>query len=82
MSDYGLGDALEGWWLDGVHDITNDGRFLVGRGINPDGEAEAFLVDLSPNLPGDFNANGQLDALDIDELSAVVQEGTTPNGLT
>ena len=37
---------------------------------------EAFLVDLSPNLPGDFNADGQLDALDIDELSAVVREGS------
>ena len=52
--------------------------FSLGRAINPDGEDEAFLVDLSPNLPGDFNADGQLDALDIDELSAVVREGTHP----
>ena len=29
-----------------------------------------------PNLPGDFNADGQLDVLDIDELSTVVREGS------
>ena len=78
VNDYGLGEQLEGWWFTNVLDITDDGRFVVGRGLNPNGQREGFLVDLSPNLPGDFNADGQLDALDIDELSAVVREGTHP----
>jgi hypothetical protein len=78
VSEYGLGEELDGWWLDGVYDMTDDGRFLAGRATNPDGEAEAFLVELSPDLPGDFNRDGQLDALDIDELSVVVREGSHP----
>ena len=64
-------------WRDGRSaastDITDDGRFLVGYGTHG-----TFLVDLSPNLPGDFNADGRLDAADIDELSAVVREGSHP----
>ena len=73
VNDYGLGKELEGWSLSSVYDITDDGRFLVGHGTHG-----TFLVDLSPNLPGDFNADGRLDAADIDELSVVVREGSHP----
>ena len=76
VEQFGMSDQLEGWHLTGVYDMSDDGRFLVGHAMNPSGSDEAFLVDLSPNLPGDFNADRQLDAHDIDELSAVIRLGT------
>ena len=78
VNDHGLGEALEGWWLGSVYDIADDGRFLVGWAINPDGNKEAVLVDLAMDLVGDFNRNGQLDGPDLDALSAVVREASHP----
>jgi hypothetical protein len=40
----------------------------------------AFESVTSPSLPGDFNANGQLDVDDINQLSAVVRAGTNDVG--
>jgi len=41
-----VGLDLRGWTLTSANDITEDGRFIVGEGVNGDGEREAFLVDL------------------------------------
>lgn len=41
---YGL--DLAGWLITAVTGVTADGSFLVGRGINPDGNQEAWIADL------------------------------------
>jgi hypothetical protein len=74
VSDYGLGEALDGWTLDGAYDITDDGRFLVGRATNPHGLIEAFLVDLD-SLVGDVNLDGEVNGLDVDPFVEVLLSG-------
>ena len=67
--DYGLSDALDGWQLTGVHDITDDGRYLVGAAIHTDtGRHDAFLVDMSPL--SDLTKNGFVDFEDLTILLA------------
>ncbi|MCH8042437.1 MAG: PEP-CTERM sorting domain-containing protein [Planctomycetes bacterium] len=68
--EYGLGAALEGWQLTGVHDMTDDGRFMVGTAINPAGEEEAFLVDMGVTLAADLTGNGFVDFEDLTVLLA------------
>jgi hypothetical protein len=67
-SEYGLADALAGWSdLALVRAISGDGRTIVGLGVNPDGNGEAWVAYLGPRsdqLAGDFNANGAVDAAD------------------
>lgn len=44
-----LGADLSAWsWLSSAEDITPDGRFIVGYGINLSGNTEAFHIDLGP----------------------------------
>ena len=38
-----------GWQLWEANDISADGRFIVGRGINPSGVSEGYVVDLGPS---------------------------------
>jgi probable HAF family extracellular repeat protein len=45
-SRFDLGELLTGWTLTSANDISPDGRFIVGSGINPDGNTEAWLVRL------------------------------------
>lgn len=44
VNEYGLGDSLAGWQLSTATAISADGRTIVGNGINPDGNHEAWLV--------------------------------------
>jgi uncharacterized membrane protein len=48
VNDYGLGPQITGWSLDQATDISADGRTIVGYGVNPRGETEAWLVRLTP----------------------------------
>jgi uncharacterized membrane protein len=41
-----VGLDLDGWQLTDAYDITGDGKFIVGAGVNPDGDSEAWLVFL------------------------------------
>ena len=41
-----VGDDLAGWGLTDVGGISADGRTIVGRGFNPDGEREAWIAVL------------------------------------
>jgi hypothetical protein len=41
---YGL--DLTGWTLTGASGISDDGKTIVGRGINPDGNEEAWIAGL------------------------------------
>ena len=42
------GDDLTGWRLDRANGISADGNIIVGSGINPAGQPEAWLARLSP----------------------------------
>ncbi|MCO6044062.1 hypothetical protein NG895_09085 [Aeoliella sp. ICT_H6.2] len=48
INDFGLGDELVGWDLGGAEAISNDGRVIIGRGINPDGNFEAWRAVMVP----------------------------------
>ena len=38
--------GLGGWQLQSAHGISADGQWVVGHGINPSGDREAFLASL------------------------------------
>lgn len=46
MDEYGL--DLAPWTIGNVLGVSGDGRFIAGYGVNPDGNTEAWLADLSP----------------------------------
>lgn len=59
VSDFGL--DLSGWTLRVVTDITPDGTVLVGSGINPRGELQAFRVVIpAPGVLGLMAMSGVL----------------------
>jgi probable HAF family extracellular repeat protein len=66
IDDFGLGARLAGWTLTSANDISADGQFIVGSGVNPNGNTEAWLARLAfaSMLPGDFNHDGTVDAAD------------------
>jgi probable HAF family extracellular repeat protein len=50
VSGFALGPQLGGWHLASATDISDDGRTIVGYGLNPDGHFEAWLVRLDHPL--------------------------------
>ena len=48
VSEFGLADELAGWDLISARGISDDGTKIAGAAFNPDGNVEAFLVDLRP----------------------------------
>jgi probable HAF family extracellular repeat protein len=66
INDFGLGASLAGWTLTSANDISADGQFIVGSGTNPNGNSEAWIARLVPELalPGDFNHDSAVDAAD------------------
>jgi hypothetical protein len=48
--EYSLTTNLSGWVLSVADDISSDGRTIVGTGLNPDGNLEAWLVRLDRPL--------------------------------
>jgi uncharacterized membrane protein len=59
---------IAGWSSLSPVDVSANGIVIVGNGINPEGQGEAWLVDLSNPaiLPGDYNANNVVDQGDLD----------------
>jgi MYXO-CTERM domain-containing protein len=43
-----LGYNLTGWTLSSAGDISADGRWVVGQGVNPSGQTEAWLANIAP----------------------------------
>ena len=50
ISEFALGAELTGWSFTIASDISADGLSIVGSGINPDGNGEAYLVRLDRPL--------------------------------
>jgi len=44
INNLGLGQQLNGWRLWRISDVSDDGLVLLGRGRNPDGDLEDFVV--------------------------------------
>jgi hypothetical protein len=63
-----IGIDLSGWDEVAATDISDDGRFIVGSGKNPEGNSEAWFADLSNPafLPGDYDANHVVEQGDLD----------------
>ena len=57
VANYGLGTQLAGWTLLTATDISLDGRTIVGQGINPNGNEQAFLLRF-PTVPAGAVAYG------------------------
>jgi probable HAF family extracellular repeat protein len=51
IEDYGLGAQLAGWQLYSADDLSADGRVIVGTGLSPRGESEAWRAVLVPEPP-------------------------------
>lgn len=67
MEKYELGAQFAGWDLDvegNSFDMSGDGRFILGVGMNPQEESQFYLVDLSTGISGDFNGDDKVDAAD------------------
>lgn len=56
-----LGD----WWLDRFGNITPDGTVIVGSGINPAGDRQAFLVRIPPFCHADCDQSTGAGTLDV-----------------
>lgn len=46
------GIDLTDWVLTEARGVSQDGYIIAGNGINPNGKAEGWIVDLSPDNPG------------------------------
>jgi hypothetical protein len=46
----GLEKELEGWSLVEANSVSDDGRVVSGVAINPDGNTEAFVATICPQL--------------------------------
>jgi len=47
LAQKGLGSAIQGWQLEAVTQISDDGKVLAGYGKNPNGEEWAWYADLA-----------------------------------
>jgi probable HAF family extracellular repeat protein len=64
---HGVDPAADGWTTLGyASGISADGRTIVGNGVrNGHGEAFAAFIPIAPDLPGDFNFDGDVDGHDF-----------------
>lgn len=51
LVDEGLGAQLEGWWLESVNDISDDGQVLVGLAYNAQRLRQCFVARIPEVLP-------------------------------
>lgn len=67
---------LDGWELSTAQGISADGRTVVGRGRNPDGQPQAWIAHMVQNCPADWNADGAVTSVDfVDFVEAFLCSG-------
>jgi len=70
---------LRGWTLTSANSISADGLTIVGSGLNPFGEDEAWIVRLdctsTPTCPSDFNRDGFVNGDDFDAFAEAFEAG-------
>ena len=86
IEEQGLGAQLAGWTLKEANGISDDGRVIVGTGINPNGNYEAFraVILRATAHTGDYNNDGKVNAADYTiwrkTRGQVVPRGTGADG--
>ncbi len=64
---------LSGWSLSFATGLSDDGRTVVGSGVNPNGDLEAWIATLpAPSVPGDIDGDGVIGDDDAAALLAVL----------
>jgi probable HAF family extracellular repeat protein len=63
--------TLPGWELTAATDMTPDGRVIVGNGVNPQGQREAWMVTFDPSGPQPSDVTGDA-IVNVDDLIAVI----------
>ena len=53
------GVTLNGWQLESLNDMSADGQWFCGMGVNPDGNHEAWVAKLATPLDPDFRFEGE-----------------------
>ncbi len=56
---------LTGWTLTAASAITPSGSAICGRGTNPQGKVQAWVVRFAPPCLGDLNNTGTIDTADL-----------------
>ncbi len=77
LSEFGITDA-DGWTMDRAVAISADGKTIAGRGVNPCGRQDIWLVRRIPqvgNCAADTNVDGFLDFFDYDEFVRAFEIG-------
>lgn len=59
LGDRGI--SVGAWVLEVATGISNDGRTIVGRGLNPSGQEEGWVVFLPARCNADLNDSGEID---------------------
>jgi probable HAF family extracellular repeat protein len=73
-----LGLDLTGWTLTRANEITPDGQTIVGWGINPDGDTEAWIAHIFDACPdSDLNDTIVIDGCDADVANLMLDDGCT-----
>jgi hypothetical protein len=67
ISDFDI--DLMGWVLSSAEGIFDDGRTIVGPGINPDGYPEGWIVVLDPAIAVDIDIKPRSDTNPINPMS-------------
>jgi len=79
---YGLGDEIAGWQLGNIVDLSADGRFLVGNGVNPDGRDTTWLVDLGMSPIPEPSTYGLMGAVGLLTIITIRRRRITHNAIT
>jgi probable HAF family extracellular repeat protein len=65
LAEDGLEKEVAGWLLQSATGISADGRTICGDGINPMGQQEGWVAQLTPPCPADFNNDDMLNSQDF-----------------
>ena len=77
LEDNGIN--FDGWLLEFAEDVSDDGRTIVGTGLNPDGNTEGWIAYLGPATCADIDNDG---LVGLSDLGILLSRFGTPTGAT